>query len=125
MPGATSFTRGALAVVALVVPFVVIPSVTSTTIAAWTDRAVDSERLNIRENRPEVEEASARIADYYRQRGVEGPDLTQMTSTVLGAFARQRLRAWASSAGCVLSLVVGGIGLLLTGLLSWPRKSAG
>ena len=27
--------------------------------------------MNLRENRPEVEAASARIADYYRQQGVE------------------------------------------------------
>ena len=75
---------GALAVVFLVVPIVVIPTMTSTIVSAWTDRAADAQRLNLPQNRPEVEAASARIADYYRQRGVLGLALSQAASTVLG-----------------------------------------
>ena len=41
--------------------------------------------MNLSENRPEVQDSSARVADYYRQRGVGGPELSQMTSTVLGS----------------------------------------
>jgi hypothetical protein len=79
---------GAVAVVFLIVPIVGIPLATSTTVSAWADRALDAERLNLRQNRPEDEESSARVADYYHQHGVGGPESSQMASTVLGGFAR-------------------------------------
>ena len=40
--------EGRLAIVFFVVPLVVIPSMTSTIVSAWTDRALDAERLNLR-----------------------------------------------------------------------------
>ena len=81
--------------------------------------------MNLSENRPEVQESSARVADYYRQRGVEGPELSQMSGTVLGAFAKLEAVAMAIQRGLqFLSLVVVGLGLLVTGLLVWPRKTA-
>src|SRR5262249_59038055 len=69
-----SLYGGAVAVVFLIVPIVVVPTMTSTIVSAWTDRAADAERLNLRENRPEVEESSARVAGYYQQRGVQGAE---------------------------------------------------
>ena len=57
-------------------------------VSEWTDRAFDVERLNVRENRPEVQRALARTADYYSQRGVESPELAQMSSTVLGGYVK-------------------------------------
>jgi MFS family permease len=78
----------AVAAVFFVVPIVVIPSMTSTIVSAWTDRALDAERLNLRPNRPEVEESAARVAAYYQQRGVLGAESSQMASTVLGGFVR-------------------------------------
>jgi hypothetical protein len=57
-------------------------------IKAWSDRAEDTYRLNLSTNRPQVSEAGERIADYYRQRGLSGPDLQQETCTVLGGFAK-------------------------------------
>jgi hypothetical protein len=116
---------GALAVVALIVPIIVIPTMTSVTVSAWTDRAVDAQRLNLHENSPEGQESSARVADYYRQRGVEGPELTQDTSTVLGGFATTEAVAMGIQRGLqFLSLIVGGIGLCVAVLLVWPRKKA-
>jgi MFS family permease len=110
---------GAVAVVFLVVPIVVIPTMTSTIVSAWSDRAADAQRMNISENRPEVQESSARVADYYRQRGVEGPELSQRTSTVLGGFVKTEAVAHGIQSGFrFLSLVVGGIGLLVTALLA-------
>jgi len=116
---------GALAVVALIVPIIVIPTMTSTIVSAWTDRAADAQRLNLHENSPAVHDSSARVADYYHQRGVEGPELSQDTSTVLGAFVKTEAVAMGIQRGLqFLSLVVGGIGLCVGGLLVWPRKSA-
>ena len=116
---------GALAVVALIVPIVVIPTMTSTIVSAWTDRALDAERMNLQENRPEVQAASARIADYYRQHGVEAPDLPHMTSTVLGAFVKEEAVAHGIQSGLrFLSLTVGSIGLLVTALLMRGRIAA-
>ncbi len=113
---------GALAIIALIIPFVVIPSLTNTTIAAWTDRSADVERMNVRENRPEVQEASARIADYYHQRGLAGQELAQTTSTVLGSFVRSEAIAQGIQRGLqFLSLVVGGIGLAVVFLL-WSQS---
>jgi MFS family permease len=110
---------GAVAVVFLVVPIVVIPTMTSTIVSAWTDRALDVQRLNLRENRPEVQESSTRVADYYRQRGVGGPELSHMTSTVLGGFAKVESVAHGIQSGLrFLGLFVGGAGLLVTALLA-------
>jgi hypothetical protein len=79
---------GALAVVGLVVPILTVPTATGTVIKAWADRAEDTYRLNLSQNRPAVSEAGARVADYYRQRGQSGPTLQQDTNTVLGGFAK-------------------------------------
>jgi hypothetical protein len=71
------------------------------------------------DRRPEVQESSARVADYYRQRGVSGPELSQMTSTVLGGFVKAEAVAHGIQSGLrFLSLMVGGIGLLVTALLA-------
>src|SRR5262245_22646640 len=118
---------GAVAVVFLVVPMVVVPAMTSTVVSAWTDRAMDAERLNLRRNRPEVEESSARVADYYRQRGVGAPESSQMASSVLGGFVKAEATALGIRSGlCFLSLTVGGVGLLVTALLfrGAPAKPA-
>jgi MFS family permease len=114
---------GAVAVVFLIVPIVVVPTMTSTIVSAWTDRAADAQRLNLRENRPEVQESSARVADYYRQRGVGGPELSQMTSTALGGFVKTEAVAHGIQSGLrFLSLIVGGFGLVVTTLLFLPVK---
>jgi MFS family permease len=78
---------GALGIVGLVVPIITIPTATGTMVKAWSDRALDVYRLNLRENRPAVEQASARVADYFHQRGLSGAGLQQETSRVLGGFA--------------------------------------
>jgi MFS family permease len=109
---------GAVAVVFLIVPIVVIPTITSTVVSAWTDRAADAQRMNLHDNSPELQESSARIADYHRQRGVSGPELSQMTSTVLGSQVKSDAVTHGIQSGLrFLSLVVGGIGLLVTALL--------
>jgi MFS family permease len=114
-----SLYGGAVAVAFLVVPIVLVPTMTSTVVSAWSDRALDAQRMNLRENRPEVEEASARIADYYRQRGVVGSELSGRTSTVLGTFTTKEAVAHGIQSGLrFLSLVVGGFGLLVTALLA-------
>ena len=72
---------GAIGIVGLVVPIITVPTATGTVIKAWSDRALDVYRLNLRENRPAVEQASARVADYFHQRGLSGAGLQQETST--------------------------------------------
>ena len=109
---------GALAVVTLILAFILIPQLTNITIAAWTDRSLEMERMNVRENRPEVEQASLRIADHYRQHGIAGPELAQMTSTVLGSFARSEAIAQGIQRGLqFLSLLVAAIGMPVVALL--------
>src|SRR5262249_6284062 len=120
-----SLYGGAVAIVFLIVPIVVVPTLTSTVVSAWTDRAADAERLNLRENRPEVQESAARVADYYRQRGVGGPELSQDTSIVLGAFVKTEAGAHGIQNRLrFLSLIVGGLGLIITALLFLPRKGS-
>src|SRR5215471_11459621 len=114
-----SLYGGAVAVVFLIVPIVVVPTMTSTIVSAWTDRAADAQGLNLRENRPEVQESSARVAAYYHQRGVGGPELSQQTATVLGSSVKAEAVAHGIQSGLrFLSLIVGGIGLLVTALLA-------
>jgi len=116
---------GALAVVCLVVPLIVIPTATSVAVSEWTDRAFDVERENVRENDPAVQGALSRTADYYSQRGVEGPELAQMSSTVLGGYVKTEAASEGIQRGLqLLSVGIGGIGLVVTGLLVWPRKAA-
>ena len=78
---------GALGMIGLVVPIITVPTATGTVIKAWSDRALDVYRLNLRENRPSVELTSARVADYLHQRGLSGSGLQQETGRVLGTFA--------------------------------------
>jgi MFS transporter, DHA2 family, multidrug resistance protein len=117
----------AIAIACVVAGLVAIPPMMSTTVSAWTDRALDSQRLNIRENRPEVTEAQARVADYFRERGVYGPELSQQTGRVLGTFATVEAAAHGVSSGLrFVSLVVATIGLFATALLTIrPRSRAG
>jgi MFS family permease len=113
---------GAVAVVFLIIPIVVVPVMTSTIVSIWTDRAADVQRQNLRQNRPEVEEAAARSADYYGQRGVEGPESAQLASTMLGSGVMTEAAAHGIQSGLrFLSLVVGGLGLLVTALLARNR----
>src|SRR5262249_37627337 len=112
---------GAVAGVFLIVPIVVVPYMTSTGVSAWADRAADAPRMNLRENRPAGQESSARVADYYRQRGVGGPELSQLTSTVLGNSVKTEAVAHGIQSGLrFLSLIVGGFGLVITTLLFLP-----
>jgi MFS family permease len=114
-----SLYGGAVAVVLLIVPIVVVPTMTSTVVSEWADRAADAQRMNLRENSPPVQQASASIADYYRQRGVFGPELSQLTATVLGSSVKAEAVSHGIQSGLrFLSLVIGGIGLLVTGLLA-------
>lgn len=102
----------------LISALMVIPSLTSTIISAWTDRALDVERMNLRENRPEVQEASARMADYYQHRGIDGADAARMAATALGDFARAEAAAHGVRRGLrLLSGLVAMLGVLITGLL--------
>jgi MFS family permease len=78
---------GALGMIGLVVPIITVPTATGTVIKAWSDRALDVYRLNLRENRPSVELSAARVADYLHQRGLSGSSLQQETGRVLGTFA--------------------------------------
>jgi hypothetical protein len=113
-----SLYGGAVAVVCLIVPLIVIPVMTSTVVSAWTDRAVDAERQNLREERSAVHEAADRLADYYRQRGAAGPELSQLSSTALGSFVKAESVARGIRSGFrFLSLATGAIGLLIAGLL--------
>jgi hypothetical protein len=114
---------GALAILCLIVPFVVVPTMTNTIVSAWTDRAFDAERLNFQQNRPAVAESTARVADYYGQRGLSGPEAAQLASTVLGASAHLDAASQGIQAGLrFLSIIVGGLGLLVTGGLVIPNR---
>jgi len=119
-----SLYGGAVAVVFFVVPLVVIPTMTSTIVSAWTDRALEAEGLNLQPNRPEVEESATRVAGYYQQRGVGAPESSQLASGALGGFVHVEAAAIGIQTGLrFLSLMVGGIGLVVTILLFQRRAS--
>jgi MFS transporter, DHA2 family, multidrug resistance protein len=103
---------GALGILGLVVPIITVPTATGTVIKAWSDRALDVYRFNLRENRPAVELASSRVADYFHQRGLSGSALQQETSRVLGGFATVESVSHGFRSGLrFLSLMMLGIGL--------------
>jgi MFS family permease len=109
---------GGLSIACLVSALLVVPLMTSTAISEWSDRALDSERLNISQERVSVHEAQAKIADDYRQRGVSGPDQAALISATLGASVKLESTARGIQDGLkFLSLVMLGIGLALVLLL--------
>jgi MFS family permease len=114
---------GAIGIIGLVVPIITVPTATGTVIKAWSDRALDVYRLNLRENRPAVEQSSARIADHFRQRGLSGTALQQETSRVLGGFATIESIAHGFRSGLrFLSLMMLAIGLPVALLLAHAAK---
>ncbi len=114
---------GALALVALVVPIITVPTATGTVIKAWSDRAEDVYRLNLSSNRPAVTEAGARVAAYYQQRGLSGPNLQRETGIVLGGFAKLESIAFGFRTGLrFLSLSMLALGLPIAALLWQAAK---
>jgi DHA2 family multidrug resistance protein len=110
---------GALGVVGLTIPLMIIPTVTGTVTKAWSDRALDSMRLNLRENRPPVEAAAARISDHYRRQGLTGPEVSSATANMLGTFATRESVALGYRWGFrFLSLVMLALGLAVAVPLS-------
>ena len=113
----------ALGIVGLVVPIITVPTATGTVIKVWSDRALDVYRLNLRENRPAVEAASARVADYFHQRGLSGAALQQETSRVLGGFVTLESVAHGFRSGLrFLSLMMLVIGLVVAIALALSAK---
>jgi hypothetical protein len=109
---------GTLAIVGLVVPLLTVPTATGTMVKAWSDRALDTYRLNLSTNRPPVSEAADRVAEYYVQRGLSGPALQQETGTVLGTFATVESVAVGFQWGLrFFSLMMLAIGLIVAVLL--------
>jgi MFS family permease len=107
---------GALGIVALVVPILTVPTATGTVIKAWSDRALDVYRLNLSTHRPAVADAAVRVADYYEQRGLSGPNLQQETGRVLGTFAAAESIAFGFRSGLhalSLSTLVLGLAIAL------------
>jgi hypothetical protein len=112
-----------IGIVGLIVPIITVPTATGTVIKAWSDRALDVYRLNLRENRPAVELSSSRVADYFHQRGLSGSELQQETSRVLGGFATVESIAHGFRSGLrFLSLMMLGLGLPVAILLARAGK---
>src|SRR5207245_11092687 len=105
--------------VGIITPIITVPTATGTVIKAWSDRALDTYRLNLSTNRPAVSEAAARVADYYQQRGLSGPALQQETGIVLGTFATVESVAFGFRLGLrFLSVTMLVLGLTIA-LLLW------
>ena len=92
----------------------------------WCDRTLDVYRQNLHENRPAVEQASALVADNFRQRGLSGARLLEETSTVLGTFVTLESIAHGFRTGLpFLSLMMLIIGLVVAVLLARRMRIAG
>jgi hypothetical protein len=114
---------GALGIIGQVVPIITIPTATGNVVKEWSDRALDVSRHNLRENRPAIEQASARMADYFHQRGLSGAGLQRETSRVLGTFVTLESLAHGFRSGLrLLSLIMLGIGLVVAFSLAWTAR---
>jgi MFS family permease len=110
---------GGLAIVCLVIPLILVPMITETTVSEWTDRALDVERQNLRGERPSVQDAAGRVADDYWQRGSTPAEAQQYAGVALGAYVKLESVARGIRSGLrFLSLITGILGLIL-GLLRW------
>ena len=103
---------GALGAVCLIIPLVLVPTATQTAVAEWTDRSVDVQRQNLREERPAVRDAAAAVADDYRQRGASPGEAQQLAGVALGAAVKLESTARGVGDGLrFLSLTTGVLGL--------------
>jgi hypothetical protein len=108
-----------LSVVGLITPIIMVPTMTGTVIKVWSDRALDTYRLNLSGNRPAVPQAADRVGEYFRQRGLGGPAARHETDTVLGTFATLESDAVGFQSGLrFLSLMMLTLGLTIA-LLLW------
>ena len=115
---------GALAILGLLLPLTIIPTTASNVVSAWGDRAADAQRMSLQENRPEVEHASLKTVDYYVQRGVEPADAKLLAGAVLGGQVKADAVTHGIQSGLrYLSIVVGGLGLVITGLLMQYQRT--
>ncbi len=115
--------RARIGIIGLVVPIITVPTATGTVIKAWSDRALDVYRQNLRVNRPAVEQASARVADHFHQRGLAGAGLQQETGRVLGTFATVESIAHGFRSGLrFLSLMMLLIGTSVSLALAWSAR---
>jgi MFS family permease len=116
---------GGLGIVCLVIPLILVPMITETTVFEWTDRAIEAQRQNLREERPSVRDAAANVADDYWQRGSTPAEAQQYAGVALGAYVKLESLAHGIRSGLrFLSLTTGMLGLIL-GLLRWlaPGRS--
>ena len=105
---------GGLSIVCLIVTLLLVPTLTQTTISEWTDRAVEAQRHNLREERPAVRDAAAGVADDYLRRGSTPAEAQQHASVVLGASVKIESAARGVQGGLrFLSLTTGALGLLI------------
>src|SRR5262245_35374869 len=79
---------GALAIVCLVVPLVLVPTMTQTAVSEWTDRALDVQRQNLRPERPAVQDAATAVPDDYWQRWSTPAEAQQHAGVALGASVK-------------------------------------
>ena len=114
---------GALAIGCVIVLLVVIPTMTSTIVSAWTDRRLRCRKAQycaVTDRRWRSRPCG--VADYYGQRGVIGPEAAQLASTVLGTSVHLDAASQGIQVGLrFLSIIVGGLGLLVTGGLVIPN----
>jgi MFS family permease len=114
---------GGLAVVCVILPMILVPTATQTAVAEWTDRAMDAQRLTLREERPAVRDATAALADDYRQRGATPGEAQQLAGVVLGASVKLESTARGVTGGLrFLSLTIAVLGVVV-GLLRWFAPS--
>ncbi len=112
--------------VGMMVPMYTVPNATSTIVKAWSDRAVDVYRMNLRENRPAVEQASVGSLTIFHQRGLSGAGLQQETGGVLGGFVTVESIAHGFRSGLrFLSLMMLAIGLVVAVSIAHAAKGLG
>jgi hypothetical protein len=119
---------GLLAVVALVVPLVIVPSVMSSAVASGADVAYARQRRAVRAERPIVVSTLARTADHLAIRG-QLPQ-TAAAGSVVTVAALVKLRSAASgiqSALATLAIFRGSLGGLVAAAFlllphDWPHR---
>lgn len=105
------------------VPLLTLPSMASVWTADWEARALDSQRLTITDERPEMANVSARVADYYQRVGIQGAEISELTgemvatrvtidSVVIGYQQAMRL----------VALMIGSIGIVVGMMLRTPHQ---
>lgn len=109
---------GALAILCLATPLIIVPSIMSTAISNGNDIAFDAQRRNLRSGRPVVGATLERAVRELDHRGLDAGQIAAVSAGSLGAMVKLQSASMGIQAGLrTLAMATGILGLVVSGCL--------